>query len=154
MPVSRDHESGRFFVKQNNVRHATVLFLALLAVESADLMFAIDSIPAVLAISTDPFIVYTSNIFAILGLRSLYFLLIGVLGYLHYLKLGLACVLFFVGAKMVFSEVYKMPAVLSLGVIATILGVAIAASVLRERRIWRRRGSAKVDSEDARSRRI
>jgi tellurite resistance protein TerC len=104
------------------------LFLALIAVEATDVIFAVDSIPAIFAITRDPFIVFTSNIFAILGLRSLYFLLAGVLDRFRYLKFGLALVLVFVGAKMVMLDVYKVPVGLSLGIIVTILGVSMLAS--------------------------
>jgi len=104
-------------------------------VESTDLIFAVDSIPAIFAVTDDPFIVYTSNVFAILGLRSLYFLLAGVVDKFYYLKLGLSAVLTFVGIKMVMVDLYKIPVGLSLGVIAGILTVAVLASVWRARRL-------------------
>jgi tellurite resistance protein TerC len=100
-------------------------------VESADLMFAVDSIPAIFAITEDPFIVYTSNVFAILGLRSLYFALAGVMEKFHYLKVGLSVILVFVGVKMMLTDVYKMPVLLSLAVIAAVLAASVAASLLR-----------------------
>ena len=112
-------------------RLATPLLLALVAVEVTDLVFAVDSIPAIFAVTRDPFIVFTSNVFAILGLRSLYFLLAGVIGKFDYLKVGLSLVLVFVGAKMLLVDVYKIPIGVSLGVIAAILGGAVAASLLR-----------------------
>jgi tellurite resistance protein TerC len=102
----------------------------LVAVEATDLVFAVDSIPAIFAVTSDPFIVYTSNIFAILGLRSLYFLLAGVITQFHYLKVGLALVLTFVGVKMLIVDLYKIPIGLSLTVVATLIGGAIAASLL------------------------
>jgi tellurite resistance protein TerC len=114
---------------------ATPLLIVLLVVESTDLVFALDSIPAIFAVTDDPFIVYTSNVFAILGLRSLYFLLAGVIGKFYYLKLGLSAVLAFVGLKMLLSETaLKLPIAAALGVIALILTVAIVASLLRARR--------------------
>lgn len=133
MPVTDRYHGERFFVREGGVLAATPLFLVLVLVEATDLVFAVDSIPAIFAITTDPFIVYTSNVFAILGLRSLYFMLGGVMEKFEYLKLGLAAVLVFVGVKMTLVEVYKIPSVVSLGVIAVILTVAIAASLLRAR---------------------
>ena len=114
-------------------RWATPLLVALLAVESTDLVFALDSIPAIFAITTDPFIVYTSNVFAILGLRALYFLLAGSVRRFAYLQLGLASVLVFVGVKMVLADLYTIPIAVSLGIIATILAIAIGASIARPR---------------------
>ena len=108
---------------------STPLLLALIAVETTDLIFAVDSIPAIFAITTDPFIVFTSNAFAILGLRSLYFLLAGVVDKLHYLKVGLAAVLVFVGAKMGLVDVVKIPPFVSLGVITALLGGSVWASL-------------------------
>jgi tellurite resistance protein TerC len=108
---------------------ATPLFMVLLMVETTDLIFAVDSIPAIFAITNDPFIVYTSNVFAILGLRSLYFLLANVIDRFQYLKLGLAFVLTFVGIKMVLVDIYKIPVGVSLVVIAGILAISILASL-------------------------
>jgi tellurite resistance protein TerC len=133
MPVTREFNGDRFTIRRDGRRYATPLLLALLAVEVTDLIFAVDSIPAIFAITTDPFIVFTSNIFAILGLRSLYFLLAGVITKFTYLKLGLAAVLVFVGAKMLLVDLYKLPIFASLAIIAGILGVSIAASLLRSR---------------------
>jgi tellurite resistance protein TerC len=133
MPVTDRYHGQSFFVRQGGVLAATPLFLVLVLVEATDLVFAVDSIPAIFAITTDPFIVYTSNVFAILGLRSLYFLLGGVMDKFQYLKLGLAGVLVFVGAKMTLVDVYKVPAFASLAVIASILTVAIVASLVRAR---------------------
>jgi tellurite resistance protein TerC len=134
VPVHEGFEGQRFFVRRNGRLFATRLLLALVVIESTDLVFAIDSVPAVLAISQDPFIVYTSNMFAILGLRSLYFVVAGSLSRFHYLKYGLAGVLLFVGVKMLLSHTYHLPVVASLGVIVTILGAAVAASLWHTRR--------------------
>jgi tellurite resistance protein TerC len=131
--VTDSYHGARFFVRENGVLAATPLFLVLVLVEATDLVFAVDSIPAIFAITTDPFIVYTSNVFAILGLRSLYFLLGGVMGKFEYLKLGLAGILVFVGAKMALVDVWKVPATLSLVVVGSILAVAIGASFWRAR---------------------
>lgn len=131
MPVSANYDGKNFFVRQAGVLMATPLFLVLLIVESTDLVFALDSIPAIFAVTDDPFIVYTSNVCAILGLRSLYFLLAGVIDKFHYLKLGLSVVLTFVGVKMVIVDFYKIPIGVSLGVIAAILTISILASLLR-----------------------
>ena len=133
LPVAQGDSGGKFTIVKDGRRFATPLLLALVAVEVTDLIFAVDSIPAVFAVTTDPFIVFTSNIFAILGLRSLYFLLAGVITKFVYLKVGLSLVLIFVGAKMLVMEVYKLPIVVSLGVIVTILGVSIVASLIKTR---------------------
>jgi tellurite resistance protein TerC len=132
-PVTEGYEGQRFFVMRNGVRYMTPLFLVLLLVESTDLVFAVDSIPAIYAITDDPFIVFTSNVMAILGLRALYFVLAGYLAGLKYLKPGLAGVLVWVGGKMLLVDVYKIPALVSLAVIITILTVAIGASFLARR---------------------
>jgi len=131
MSVTENYEGDRFFVKRDGRTLATPLFVALLFVEMTDLIFAVDSIPAILAISQDAFIVYTSNVFAILGLRALYFALAGIVEMFHYLHYGLAAVLVFVGTKMLMADFYKMPIGVSLGVIATILAVSVAASLWR-----------------------
>jgi tellurite resistance protein TerC len=130
--VSKYHGS-HFTVRKNGVIHATPLLLVLVCIEATDLVFAVDSIPAIFAVTKDPFIVYTSNIFAILGLRSMFFLLAGVMDRFHYLKIGLAMVLVFVGMKMTLMDVYHVPIGISLGVIGLILGGAIVASWLRLR---------------------
>ncbi|EFO79257.1 integral membrane protein TerC [Oscillochloris trichoides DG-6] len=135
MPVTDHYEGDRFFVRRAGTLMATPLFLVLLMVESTDLVFAVDSIPAIFAVTQDPFIVYTSNVFAILGLRSLYFVLAGVMDKFHYLKTGLAVVLTFVGVKMVMVDIYKIPTAVSLGVIVSILTIAVVASLLRARRM-------------------
>lgn len=131
LPVSETMQGGKMFVRENHKLYATPLFLVLLVLESSDLIFAVDSIPAVLAISHSTFIVYTSNIFAILGLRSLYFAIAGVIGYFRFLKVGLAFVLTFVGAKMLMSFFHiEIPILLSLGVIISILLLSILVSVV------------------------
>jgi tellurite resistance protein TerC len=130
-PVTHEYAGHRFMVLRLGRRYATPLLLALVAVEVTDLIFAVDSIPAIFAITSDPFIVFTSNIFAILGLRSLYFLLAGVITKFAYLKVGLSFVLIFVGAKMLLMDVFKVPIVVSLGVIAGILALSVLISLLR-----------------------
>ncbi len=132
-PVCDKYSGSHFFVKEHGRRMITPLFLALVTVEASDLVFAIDSIPAGFAITSDPFIVFTSNIFAILGLRSLYFLLAGMLGRFRYLKVGLAAVLVFVGLKMLVAAVVKIPILLSLGVVGCILAGSVCASLLAAR---------------------
>jgi tellurite resistance protein TerC len=131
MPVTPGYHNGRFFIIQGARRYATPLFIALLMVESADVMFALDSIPAIFAITTDPFIVYTSNIFAIMGLRSMYFALSGLVQRFHYLRAGLSVILVFVGVKMLLSDIYKIPTLLSLGVVLAVLAISVLASIVR-----------------------
>ncbi len=134
MPVTPDYRGDRFFVRENGVLMATPLFVVLILVEISDLIFAVDSIPAIFAVTTDPFIVYTSNVFAILGLRSLYFALAGVMDKFHYLKLGLGVVLTFVGVKMLLAHTpWKIDTLLSLGVIVAILATSVACSLLKPR---------------------
>lgn len=133
MPTVSEHHGSRFTVFKDGRRHATPLLVALVAIEATDLVFAVDSIPAIFAVTSDPFIVYTSNVFAILGLRSLYFLLAGAVTRFRYLKIGLGLVLVFVGAKLLLLGVYKVPTAVSLGAVALILGGSIAASLLRTR---------------------
>jgi len=130
MPISKEMDGGKFLTMQNAKRAATPMLVALLMIEFTDLVFALDSIPAVLAISHDMFIVYTSNIFAILGLRSLYFALAGMMGNFVYLKYGLSAVLAFVGTKMLISGYYHVDILVSLGVIVGCLTLSILASVL------------------------
>src|SRR5215831_18454898 len=131
VPVTEDYHAADFFVKQVGHYAATPLFIVLLVVETTDIIFAVDSIPAILAITVDPFLVYTSNVFAILGLRALYFALAGVMRLFHYLHYGLSAILVFVGAKMLLADVYKLPVGVALGVIAGLLLVAVIASVMR-----------------------
>ncbi len=130
LPATDQMHGHRFFVVENGKRLATPLLLVLVVIEFTDVMFAVDSVPAVLAISKNTFIVYTSNILAVLGLRSLYFLLAGMMSRFHYLDVGLACILGFVGIKMLASDVVHIPNLVSLAVIATMLGLAVAASLL------------------------
>jgi len=130
IPVTTDYHKSNFLVKLNSKWHATPLLLVLILIEVTDLIFAVDSIPAILAITKDPFIVYTSNVFAILGLRSLYFALAGSLKYFTYLHYGLALILVFVGIKMLISEFYKLNPFLSLGIIGLILAGSIIASFI------------------------
>ena len=129
-PVSERMHEGKFFVKINSKTVATPLFVVLLMVEFTDLIFAVDSIPAILAISNDTFIIFTSNVFAILGLRALYFALAGITKYFHYLKYGLSAILVFVGVKMVIVGFYKIPIVYSLLTILGILLISVLASIM------------------------
>lgn len=131
MPVSSQLEGGRFFVTQHGKRSATPLFLVLVVIETTDLIFAVDSIPAILAITQDHFIVYTSNVFAILGLRSLYFALAHVVHRFVYLSTGLAAILMFVGLKMVFADIFKLPTFISLLTIGVIISISIVLSLLK-----------------------
>lgn len=129
-PVTPSFEGDRFFVKRDGRTWATPLFVVVVLIEFTDLIFAVDSIPAILAISEDPFIVYTSNVFAILGLRSLYFALSGIEKYFTYLKYGLSAILFFVGVKMCIADFYKIPVEISLIVIVFILVLSMLASFI------------------------
>ncbi len=133
--ITKELEGERFFTTQNGLLFATPLFLVLVLVEITDLIFAVDSIPAVFAITTDPFIVLTSNIFAILGLRAMYFLLADVADRFSLLKYGLAIVLIFIGVKMLLMDVYKIPVGFALAVVATIIGLSVVLSLLRERKL-------------------
>ena len=135
MPVTSDYREDKFFVRENGIRMATPLFVVLLLVEVSDVIFAVDSIPAIFAVTTDPFIVYTSNVFAILGLRSLYFALAGVMDKFHYLKIGLGMVLTFVGVKMLLAHTaWKLDTLVSLGVIVLILAGSVVLSLLRPKK--------------------
>jgi TerC family integral membrane protein len=134
VPSVDDYRGSRFFIVESGRRYATPLFLVLVAVEATDVVFAIDSIPAIFAITSDPFIVFTSNVFAMLGLRALYFALADMLWRFHHLKVGLALVLVFVGAKMLVAGIYQFPIAISLGVAAALLGGSLVASLLRPRR--------------------
>jgi tellurite resistance protein TerC len=135
VPVTAGYEGDRFLVRRAGHALVTPLMLVLLVVETTDLVFALDSIPAVFAVSRDPFIVYTSNVFAILGLRSLYFVFANVMSKFYYLKFGLSVVLSFVGVKMVLSDIYHVPIGLSLAVIAFVLATALIASIVRARHL-------------------
>ncbi len=136
MPVTADYRGDKFFVRENGVRMATPLFVVLMLVELSDVLFAVDSIPAIFAVTKDPFIVYTSNVFAILGLRSLYFALAGVLDKFHYLKIGLGVVLTFVGVKMLLGHTpLKIDTLVSLGVIIAVLATSIVMSLVRPKKV-------------------
>ena len=135
MPISPTYEGSRFLVKKEGRWFATPLFAVLLCVEVTDVLFAVDSIPAIFAITTDTFIVYTSNVFAILGLRSLYFAIAGILPYFHFLKYGLGVILIFVGVKMSLAHSqWKIDTNLSLGIIAGVLATAVIASIIHRKR--------------------
>ena len=133
MKVTNEFQEEKFFVMKEGVRYATPLFLVLVLIEFSDLIFAVDSIPAIFAITTDPFIVFTSNIFAIMGLRAMYFLLADVADRFHLLKYGLALVLVFIGTKMLIVDLYKIPVLLALGVVATIIVVSVILSLVTTR---------------------
>jgi tellurite resistance protein TerC len=129
IPTTPDYRGELFFVRWRGRLAATPLFIVLLLIESTDLLFALDSIPAALAVSRDPFVIYTANTFAVLGLRSLYFVLSRFIGAFVYLHYGLSFVLAFIGVKMLLSPIYKVPTVWSLGVIAGSLGITVALSL-------------------------
>jgi tellurite resistance protein TerC len=130
VPTSTEYDCGKFFTRINGKLLATPLLVVLVAVEATDLIFALDSI---LAMTDDTFIVYTSNVLAILGLRALYFALGGVIDSFHYLKMGLSFVLVFVGAKMLVSDLYHIPTAASLGVVVGILALAVLASLVKRK---------------------
>ena len=131
MRVTEGYHGERFFVMQKGLRYATPLFLVLVLVEVTDLIFSVDSIPAIFAVTTDPFVVFTSNIFAILGLRAMYFLLADMAERFHLLNYGLAAIVMFIGVKMLIMDVYKIPIPWMLGTVFAILALSIAASLLR-----------------------
>jgi tellurite resistance protein TerC len=136
LPVTNEMHGDKFFIRRDHKLYATPLFLVLLVVESSDLIFAVDSIPAILAITQDRFIVYTSNVFAILGLRSLYFAVSGIMGFFRFLKIGLAFVLTFVGVKMLAAYFHmEIPIVISLTVIVSILVISILASLFIKEKV-------------------
>jgi tellurite resistance protein TerC len=130
VPVTENYEGGRFFVRRSGRLLATPLFIVVLVVETTDVVFAVDSIPAILAITLDPFIVYTSNVFAILGLRALYFALAGIMRLFHYLPYGLSFILVFVGIKMLLVDIYKIPIGIALGTVAGVLVMSVIASIV------------------------
>ncbi|HYU45450.1 MAG TPA: TerC family protein [Terriglobales bacterium] len=132
-PVTKDYAGGKFFIRDPGL-YATPLFIVLLVIETTDVLFAVDSIPAVLAITLNAFIVYTSNVFAILGLRSMYFALAGMMDVFDYLHYGLSVVLIFIGAKMLASHYIEIPTVWALGIVLLVLAVSVAASVLRPKK--------------------
>jgi len=131
IPLTDQYDGQRFFTRRGAVLMATPMLAVLVAIETTDVVFAVDSIPAIFAVTDEPFLVFTSNAFAILGLRALYFLLAGMMGRFVYLKTGLAAILLFVGTKMLITDVWKVPVVLSLVVIVAILAIAVAASLRR-----------------------
>ncbi|HUX64276.1 TerC family protein [Sulfuricella sp.] len=131
--ISEDHHGEKFIVMKGGMRYFTPLFLVLILIEVSDLVFAVDSIPAIFAITTDPFIVFTSNIFAIMGLRALYFLLADVADRFHLLKYGLAMVLTFIGAKMLIAPWYHVPVAASLAIVAVLIGSSVIASLIATR---------------------
>ncbi|AFU60313.1 tellurium ion resistance family protein [Candidatus Nitrososphaera gargensis Ga9.2] len=145
VPVTTELNGDKFFTKKNGILFATPLLVALVMVEMTDLVFAIDSIPAILAITSDPFIVITSNIFAILGLRSLYFLLAGMMEKFHYLKPALVALLLFVGFKMIAVDYVKVPIAISLAVIGGILGIAIGLSYLKAKRQYNHQEKSAIE---------
>lgn len=132
-PVTNEYHGSKFWIREAGKWVATPLFVVLILVEVTDLIFAVDSIPAILAITSDPFIVYTSNVFAILGLRSLYFALAGLMHLFKYLHYGLAAILVFVGTKMLITDLFKIPIGISLGVILLILVASIVPSLIKRR---------------------
>ncbi len=132
--ISEGHHGERFSVMKDGARYFTPLFLVLILIETSDVVFAVDSIPAIFAITTDPFIVFTSNIFAIMGLRALYFLLADVADRFHLLKYGLAMVLTFIGAKMLIAPWYHVPVAASLVIVAVLIGASVAASLIATRK--------------------
>ncbi|MFN8673767.1 MAG: TerC family protein [Candidatus Sericytochromatia bacterium] len=131
IPITKEYHEDKLFIRNNGVLMATPLFLVLLVVEFSDVIFAVDSIPAIFGVTQDPFIVYTSNVFAILGLRSLYFALAGIMHKFEYLKVGLSFVLVFIGAKMLIMDFYKIPIAVSLGVVSSILTLSVVVSLIK-----------------------
>ncbi len=142
LPVTEDYEGQRFIVRRDGRTLVTPLLLVLVTIETTDLIFAVDSIPAIFAVTTNAFIVYTSNVFAILGLRSLYFVFANIIDKFYYLRIGLAVILSYVGVKMVLTDLFHIPTTLSLLVIALVLTVAILASLWRARTIEARATAA------------
>jgi len=132
VPITQDIEEERFFVQRKHIKAATPLFVALIVIEVTDVLFALDSIPAILAITNDPFLVFTSNILAIMGLRSMYFFLSNMLAKFQYIEYSLIAILSFVGIKMLLSEIYHIPQFISLGFIVIALGLGIGLSLLRK----------------------
>lgn len=139
IPTTNEFHGERFFILEKGKRLATPLFLALILIEVSDVVFALDSIPAVLSISQDPFIVYTSNIFAILGLRALYFALAGVMQLFHYLKFGLAIILIFIGTKIIMAEFYEIDIIWALLIVAAVLFGSILLSILQNKGVFIRK---------------
>jgi len=152
--VTENYEHDRFFVRRAGQVMVTPLLLVLLVIDTTDLIFAVDSIPAVFAVTRDPFLVYTSNIFAIRGLRSLYFVFAGIMEKFYYLKLGLSVILTFVGVKMVLADVFSLPTALSLVVIAVVLTIAIVASIVRTRHQAAKSREPEAQADEASAREI
>jgi tellurite resistance protein TerC len=152
-PIVHGYESPKFIIRKGGKTFITPLFLVLITVETTDVVFAVDSIPAVFGVTRDPFIVYSSNVFAILGLRAMYFLLAGVMNTFYYLSHGLSLVLVFIGAKMLTADFFHLPIATSLAVVAIILGVAVGASLVRNMQEKSRRrlqeGKAAPSAEDS-----
>jgi tellurite resistance protein TerC len=146
VPITRNYHSNKFFIKRNGRRLATPLLLVLVVIETTDVVFAVDSVPAILAITQDPFIVYTSNIFAIMGLRALYFALVGVIQKFYYLHYGLAAILAFLGFKMLVTDFIEIPVMASLGVICGILIIAALCSLYKPRK----KSDGEVNREESR----
>jgi tellurite resistance protein TerC len=142
LPVTEDYEGQRFIVRRDGRTLVTPLLLVLVAIETTDLIFAVDSIPAIFAVTTNAFIVYTSNVFAILGLRSLYFVFANIIDKFYYLRIGLAVILSYVGVKMVLTDIFHIPTTLSLLVIALVLAAAVLASLWRARAIEAREAAS------------
>jgi tellurite resistance protein TerC len=135
LPITRQPDGGKFFTTREGVRFATPLFVVLVLVETTDVVFAADSIPAILAISRDTFVVYTSNVFALLGLRALYFALASLMQLFHYLHYGLALILIFIGGKLLLEDVYPLPMPLALGAVGVLLLGSVGASLLWPKRV-------------------
>jgi tellurite resistance protein TerC len=147
IPMTRNYVNGRFFTRIDGKRLGTPLFVVLIVIESTDVVFAFDSIPAIFAITLDPFIVYTSNVFAILGLRALYFAIAGLMDMFRYLKYGLESILSFVGIKMLLADLYKIADLTSLAIIASMLAVSIIASILIKEKVATEDKTGKVIGE-------
>lgn len=130
LPVTHEYDGAKFFTRKNHKLLATPLFIVLLVIETTDVVFALDSIPAILAVTTNTFIVYSSNVFAILGLRALYFAMAGMVKYFHYLNYGLAAILSFIGIKMIITDFYKIPTSVALGAVGIILVMSVVASII------------------------
>ncbi len=145
VPVTKNYEHDSFLIRRAGQLFVTPLFLVLLVIETTDLVFAVDSIPAIFAVTQDPFIVYTSNVFAILGLRSLYFMFAQIIDKFYYLKISLAVILSYVGVKMMMADLYPIPTFLSLVIIAAVLTIAIIASVIRARHRTVKHGEAEEE---------
>jgi tellurite resistance protein TerC len=134
LPITRHMEGGKFFVRKDGVRFATPLFVVLVMVETTDVVFAADSIPAILAITRDTFVVYTSNVFALLGLRAMYFALASMMRLFHYLHYGLSLILVFIGIKILLEKFVKIPMPLALGVVGGILVLSVLVSLVRPKK--------------------